>query len=184
MRSRYSNFSTTNSTYGSFYEDIKNKVKQDQEQQRRQSNQYEYSHPNYSNNYHNNNNSNTISRAKTPVLPLHDSSLVGSIASSLTGLMNLGNTCYINTSLQNLIHCTPFIAKFLEVSNNILERKTNSTPISEAFYELLLQIYDNNNQEDYINPGGFVLYIINFMEIRNMIPRNSADFYFKILTVN
>ena len=156
MRSRYSNFSTTNSTYGSFYEDIKNKVKQDQEQQRRQSNQYEYSHPNYSSNYHNNNNSNTINRTKTPVLPLHDSSIVGSITSSLTGLINLGNTCYINTSLQNLIHCTPFIAKFLEVSNNILQRKTNSTPISEAFYELLLQIYDNNNQEDYINPGGFV----------------------------
>ena len=158
MRSRFNNFYTTNSTYGSFYEDIKNKVKQDQEQQRRQSNQYEYSHPNYSNNYHNNNNSNanTINRTKTPVLPLKDSSIVGDISSSLTGLINLGNTCYINTSLQNLIHCTPFIAKFLEVSNNILQRKTNSTPISEAFYELLLQIYDNNNQEDYINPGGFV----------------------------
>lgn len=157
MRSRFNNFYTTNSTYGSFYEDIKNKVKQDQEQQRRQSNQYEYSHPNYSNNYHNNNsNVNTINRAKTPILPLHDSSIVGSISSSLTGLINLGNTCYINTSLQNLIHCTPFIAKFLEVSNNILQRKSNSAPISEAFYELLLQIYDNNNQEDYINPGGFV----------------------------
>jgi ubiquitin C-terminal hydrolase len=160
MRSRFNNFYTTNSTYGSFYEDIKNQVKQDQEQQRRQSNQYEYSHPNYSNNYHNNNNSNanTINRAKTPILPLHDSSIVGSISSSLTGLINLGNTCYINTSLQNLIHCTPFIARFLEVSNNILQRKTNSTPISEAFYELLLQIYDNNNnsQEDYINPGSFV----------------------------
>lgn len=158
MRSRFNNFYTTNSTYGSFYEDIKNKVKQDQEQQRRQSNQYEYSHPNYSNNYHNNNtiNVNTINRAKTPILPLKDSSIVGNISSSLTGLINLGNTCYINTSLQNLIHCTPFIAKFLEVSNNILQRKANSAPISEAFYELLLQIYDNNNQEDYINPGGFV----------------------------
>ena len=158
MRSRFNNFYTTNSTYGSFYEDIKNKVKQDQEQQRRQSNQYEYSHPNYSNNYHNNNNSNanTINRTKTPVLPLKDSSIVGNISSSLTGLINLGNTCYINTSLQNLIHCTPFIAKFLEVSNNILQRKAGSAPISEAFYELLLQIYDNNNQEDYINPGGFV----------------------------
>ena len=158
MRSRFNNFYTTNSTYGSFYEDIKNKVKQDQEQQRRQSNQYEYSHPNYSNNYHNNNNSNanTINRTKTPVLPLKDSSIVGSISSSLTGLINLGNTCYINTSLQNLIHCTPFIAKFLEVSNNILQRKAGSAPISEAFYELLLQVYDNNNQEDYINPGGFV----------------------------
>jgi len=158
MRSRFNNFYTTNSTYGSFYEDIKKKVKEDQEQQRRESNQYEYSHPNYSNNYHNNNNINTLNRPKTPILPLNDSSIVGSISSSLTGLMNLGNTCYINTSLQNLIHCTPFIARFLEVSNNILQKKTHPTPISEAFYELLLQIYDNNNnnQEDYINPGGFV----------------------------
>ena len=156
MRSRFNNFYTTNSTYGSFYEDIKKKVKEDQEQQRRESNQYEYSHPNYSNNYHNNNNINTLNRPKTPILPLNDSSIVGSISSSLTGLMNLGNTCYINTSLQNLIHCTPFIARFLEVSNNIMQKKAHPTPISEAFYELLLQIYDNNNQEDYINPGGFV----------------------------
>ena len=167
MHNKYSGFSTTNSTYGNFYGDLKKKVENDQVNQRRQSEQYNNGPSNYSNNYHNNNygynnnnygyNNNTqknIKREKTPILS--DSTIVGSISSSLTGLMNLGNTCYINTCLQNLIHCTPFICKFLEVSNQILQNKSSESPISSAFYELLIHIYENNNQEDYINPSGFV----------------------------
>ena len=165
MHNKYSGFSTTNSTYGNFYGDLQKKVEKDQENQRRQSEQYNNGPTNYSNNYHNNNtynnnygyNNNTqknIKREKTPILS--DSTIVGSISSSLTGLMNLGNTCYINTCLQNLIHCTPFICKFLEVSNQILQNKSSGAPISSAFYELLIHIYENNNQEDYINPSGFV----------------------------
>ena len=31
------------------------------------------------------------------------------ITQSLTGLVNLGESCYMNTGLQNIIHCRPFI---------------------------------------------------------------------------
>ena len=73
-------------------------------------------------NYHNMNKNNDIPRARTINILLKDSSIIGNISSSLTGLQNLGNTCYINTCLQNLIHSTPFISKFLEISNKIFEK--------------------------------------------------------------
>ena len=78
-----SRFSTTNSTYGSFYLDIQNKVKEDQEKQKRQSNQsYNYPQKNYqNNNYHNTKNDiQNIPRARTPINLLKDSSIVGNIS--------------------------------------------------------------------------------------------------------
>ena len=76
------------------------------------------------------------------------------ITTSLTGFQNLGNTCYINTCLQNLIHCKKFINKFL----NIFKEQSNSTPIANSFYYLLTQLSDNNNYDknDSINPLIFV----------------------------
>jgi ubiquitin C-terminal hydrolase len=38
----------------------------------------------------------------------------------------------------------------------MFQKKVRPSPISDAFYELLMQIYENNNQIDYIDPNIFV----------------------------
>ena len=159
-----SSYYTTNSTYGSFYADINKKVKEDRNKEivkRVETPKIlnEYEPKSYKNNDFNQN----IHKKKE--------TLTEDISSSLNGLNNLGNTCYINTCLQNLIHCEPFIKKFLgEI--NILNSKQNSKtyPVSDSFYELLLQMYETNN--DYINPSNFVNTFIN---LHNNFKRNQEN---------
>ncbi len=59
-----------------------------------------------------------------------------SIIENKTGLENLGNTCFMNTCLQLLIHCPPFIDRLIEISPN--------SKLSGEFYKLCKnQSYSN-----------------------------------------
>ncbi len=59
-----------------------------------------------------------------------------SIIENKTGLENLGNTCFMNTCLQLLIHCPPFIDRLIEISPN--------NKLSGEFYKLCKnQSYSN-----------------------------------------
>ncbi len=61
--------------------------------------------------------------------------IANQITTSKIGLQNLGNTCYMNTTLQILIHTVNFIHRFYQEQNRVETR----TPISKKLYELILQ---------------------------------------------
>ena len=70
------------------------------------------------------------------------------------GIINLGNTCFINSCLQVLIHCPLFIYSFF--NKHQLINKVN-TPISYAFFELckdMMQIVDQKENR-YIDISDF-----------------------------
>ena len=81
------------------------------------------------NNYNNNdyNNSNDYYNKTTTI-----NRELNSIINSTVGLTNLGNTCFMNTCLQNLIHSEDFINRLLSKKSSI----SRSTPISYYFFEL------------------------------------------------
>ena len=133
-----SSYYTSNSAYGSFYSEQKKRIEEDRNKEiskREASNNFNSCQNKpyrYSNNYN-------------YQIPKKKESLTENISYSLNGLNNLGNTCYINTCLQNLIHCEPFITKFLKEINKINSNQNSRTyPISNSFYELLLQMCEIN----------------------------------------
>ena len=68
------------------------------------------------------------------------------ITQSLTGLVNLGETCYMNAGLQNIIHCIPFIKQLFSILNefkDIIEQKI----ITYSFINLCLSLIKNENYD-------------------------------------
>ena len=73
------------------------------------------------------------------------------VTQSLIGLLNLGETCYMNTGLQNIIHCKPFINQlFLAITSQFREILNEKT-ITHSFINLCSSLINNNNNYITIN---------------------------------
>ena len=59
-------------------------------------------------------------------------SAITEISHNLKGLSNLGNTCFMNTCLQNIIHTTPFINRLVNIKHQI----NPSKKLTDIFYKL------------------------------------------------
>ena len=70
------------------------------------------------------------------------------------GIINLGNTCFINSCLQALIHCKLFMQSFFKKYSEINEK---STPISYNFLLICIAMLDNskNSHDRYIDISYF-----------------------------
>ena len=69
------------------------------------------------------------------------------------GMINLGNTCFINSCLQVLIHCPLFIHKFFDKYNSM---KKEEAVISHYFYDVCTSMVNTiNTQEKYIDITNF-----------------------------
>ena len=69
---------------------------------------------------------------------------VYNITNSIMGLNNLGATCYMNSALQNIIHCKKLIEKLIPLKNNI---KSNQQ-ITDSFLNLIYSLINNKNYNE------------------------------------
>ena len=134
-----SSYYTTNSTYGAFYKEKLEEIARNNEKRiENLREKYAQERPKEINESINKRiNSKNESLENSKELNEKGIPLAKYIIPSLTGLNNLGNTCYINTCLQNLIHCSSFINKFLEA----FKCYNNSTPIDCQVITVLSSIF-------------------------------------------
>lgn len=77
--------------------------------------------------------------------------IANKISSTLFGLKNLGNTCFLNSTLQILVHSPLFIQNFLI---DIIKIKPHYNSLAYSLYKFLMNVY--SNEKKVINPCNLI----------------------------
>lgn len=107
--------------------------------------------------------------------------LYKSITSKIFGLKNLGNTCFLNSSLQILIHSPLFIKRFLEDCIKLNEKNIQNTLIYE-FFNLIMEI--NSNNSNVFSPNKFISSFLNKCNLFSLGQQSDSQrFYRNLLNI-
>ena len=91
-----------------------------------------------------------------------------------TGLHNIGSTCYMNATLQCLLHVSPLVEYFIFIYpkqykdiNKINESIETKGKISNSFFEIIKSISENGKQNNSINSQNSNYYLYQYRSSYN-----------------
>ena len=69
------------------------------------------------------------------------------------GLPNLGNTCFMNATIQNLLACTPFNKALLRFIKNDTDQINKLDGLAAAYLKLMVNLIDTGDGIENPNPS-------------------------------
>lgn len=102
--------------------------------------------------------------------------LTRSITTKIFGLLNLGNTCFLNSSLQILIHSPIFIQNFLEDFHSF---KPATNTVAYEFFNLIMNIHSIN--KDIFSPDKLISSFLNKCQLFRLGQQSDSQSFFRNL---